>query len=131
VKEGIIEVACDGTEALKSISREFRTSKGGSNSFSMVAPTRKYLSQSNLKWTFRHVKGHQDKPREEFDICERLNDDCNTEAGIVREWREPQTRPQHSLSFPAESLAIWKGTSKVATNLQKELYKYIHKSAAK
>jgi hypothetical protein len=74
IQEVTIEVACDGIEALRAISRESQTPQSGSNSFDIVAPARKNLSQSPLRWTFRHVKGHQDKPRDEFDIWERLND---------------------------------------------------------
>jgi hypothetical protein len=87
-----------------------------------VAPTRKYLSQSTLNWKFRHVKKHQDKPREEFDIWERLNDEFNKDAGLFREWCESQNRPNHSILPPQEYWAIWKGTEKVTTNLQDGLY---------
>jgi hypothetical protein len=39
------------------------------------------------------VKGHQDKPRKEFDLWERLKDDCDHYAGISREMFETQARP--------------------------------------
>jgi hypothetical protein len=38
ITEGSIEVACDGIEALISISLGSHTTKGGSNSFDMVDP---------------------------------------------------------------------------------------------
>jgi hypothetical protein len=82
IQEGSIEVACDGIEALRAISRESRTPKSGSNSFDIVTAARKHLSQSTLRWTFRNVRGHQEKPRDEFDIWERLNDDCGKDAGV-------------------------------------------------
>jgi hypothetical protein len=131
VQEGSIKVACNGIEALRAISQYFRTPKSGSNSFDIVAPARKYSSQSSLKWTFRHVKGHQDKPREEFEIWERLNVDCDKDAGLFREWRGSQNRPSHSISFPQESWTIWKGMEKVATNIQDGLYNYIHEPVAR
>jgi hypothetical protein len=116
IQQGSVEVACDEIEALRAVSREFRTPKSGSNSFDIVAPTRKHLSQSPLIWTFRNLKGHQDKLREEFDIWERLNDDCDNDAGVFREWCESQHIPNHSISFPLESWTIWKGADKVASN---------------
>jgi hypothetical protein len=77
------------------------------------------------------VKGHQDKPREEFYIWERLNSDCEKDAGVFCEWCVYQRRPNHCITFPEESWAIWKGATKIATNLLEEIYNLVHAPAAK
>jgi hypothetical protein len=95
VKEGRIEVVCDGIKVLRSIYHEFNMVKGGANSFDLVVSARKYLSLPPLKWTFQHVKGHQDKPHEEFDLLERLNDDCDEDSGVFWELCVSQNIPTY------------------------------------
>jgi hypothetical protein len=76
-----VEAACDGIEALRAISEECKVTKSGRNSYDFIAAAKSHLAMSPLKWEFRHVRGHQKKPKTEIEIWERLNDDCDKEAG--------------------------------------------------
>jgi hypothetical protein len=46
IEEGAIKIACDGMEALRSMSREFNMVKGGSNSFDISVTAQNYLARS-------------------------------------------------------------------------------------
>jgi hypothetical protein len=72
--QGKLEIACDGIEALREISEEYKVTKSGRKSYDFITAAKTYLATSPLKWKFKHVRGHQKKPKAEFDIWERLND---------------------------------------------------------
>jgi hypothetical protein len=108
-----VEMACDGIEALREISEEYKVTKSGSNSYDFIAAAKSHLAISPLKWKFRHLRGHQKKAKTEFGIIwERLNDDCDKVAGAFREWCERQHTPNYSLTLPKEPWAEWRGADK-------------------
>jgi hypothetical protein len=41
---------------------------------------RKMIADSRITWKRRHVKGHQDIPRDQLDIWRKTNDDCDMDA---------------------------------------------------
>jgi hypothetical protein len=45
------------------------------------------------------MKGHQKKPKEEFDLWEWTNDDCDRDTGVFHKACEQQDRP--NISFPS------------------------------
>jgi hypothetical protein len=112
------------------IYEEYKSPKSGDNSYRMILSTRQYLSKSPIKWTFRHVKGHDKKPRSEFDMRERLNDDFYKEAGEFRKWCEKQQRVNYCITLPNEPWAVWRGGEKISTHLHQDVYDGIHDVAA-
>jgi hypothetical protein len=63
------------------ISEEFKVMKSGSNSYDFILAAKNHLEISPLTWKCGHVKGHQKKPKAEFDIWQKLNDYCDKESG--------------------------------------------------
>jgi hypothetical protein len=70
-----LELACNRIEAIREISEAYKVTKSGSNVYAFIAAAKNHLAISPLKWKFRHVKGHQEKPKAELDIWERPNND--------------------------------------------------------
>jgi hypothetical protein len=67
-------------------------------------------------------KRASEKPKAEFDIWERLNYDCDKDAGEFREWCERQHRSNYSITLPKEPWSTWRGVNKIASNLNKDAY---------
>jgi hypothetical protein len=59
----IVELACDGKEALQPISKEYKVTKSGSNSYDIIAAAKKHLATLPIQRKFRHVRGNQKTPK--------------------------------------------------------------------
>jgi hypothetical protein len=64
VTQGAIECGCDGKTALNKLSNLDDDIDPNGQQFDLLSATRAALRASPVKWTFYHVKGHQDKDPE-------------------------------------------------------------------
>jgi hypothetical protein len=81
IVEGRITVACDGEEALLRAFDPDRYTTTKSQNFDLILGIRKLTSESPIKWSFRHVYGHQDDdPYAVLDRWATLNTEMDTAA---------------------------------------------------
>ena len=60
ITEGEVELACDGLQSLKHVSRMEVTTEAKAPQFYLLAATRRVFRKCPVTVKFRHVKGHQD-----------------------------------------------------------------------
>jgi hypothetical protein len=80
VRNGTVELACDGIQALEYVFDTETSVAAGNNSYDLILAKRKLIANSRITWKRQHVKGNQDIPREQLNIWVRVNDDCDTDA---------------------------------------------------
>ena len=115
-----IEVACDGISALQNVFDEWNTIiKTNMKHYDVIAYARSVKDQSSVKWTSRHVYGHQDEVSTELSIWERLNVIVDNLAAEFWDKNSFQYNKAIPLSdgFPTVSI---KGTA-VCSNLRKTI----------
>jgi hypothetical protein len=77
---GTIEVACDGKSALQQAQWPEDFINTNYPHYDMILAIRSVRLLTQWKWSWRHVKGHQDDTGKVLDFWERMNVDMDTAA---------------------------------------------------
>jgi hypothetical protein len=80
VHEVLMELSCDGIQALEYV---FSTSKlvtAAVNYHDLILALKKLICESRIKWHYQHIKGREAIPREQLDIWNRANNDCDEDT---------------------------------------------------
>jgi hypothetical protein len=82
IGENEIELRCDGLGQIKIMNNIHRSTSNSRNHFDLIETLQKILDDSNTNWTFKHVKGHQDRfaRNQELDIWAKMNIIADNEA---------------------------------------------------
>ena len=132
INEGRVALACDGLEAYKIATRFNWTHTTNIGHFDMVTCLHQLLRNSNITWTFRHVKGHQDKNMNiaDIDIWGQLNMVADSYAKIAL-WRniesngrEQQMEQLHHAIQPI-TIEYKEYKTTIVSNLRKRLSHHI------
>ena len=75
ITQGSVELGCDGEDAYRTATRYMYTSSSKHSHHDLTSKLHTLIKESPITWTFRHVKGHQDKIKEldTLDIWEQMN----------------------------------------------------------
>jgi hypothetical protein len=126
IKDGSIECGCDGLGALSQVFNDDEASVEGSQ-FDLLSATRAALRSSPIKWTFRHVKGHQEDDIEAtLDRWALLNIQMDSLAKM--HWVE-QSHQQQPLNteITGEYWPVFISGRKIHSNLRESLYEEIYR----
>jgi hypothetical protein len=126
VRHGMIQLACDGIQALHYVFDTDKSVTAANNSHDINLAMRKMIADSRITRKRRHAKGHQDIPWEKLDIWDGANGDCDTDAKTFWAKCRHQQQTPKSISIDNGYCAIWSEDQMVATNTRKVLYHKIH-----
>ena len=102
ITEGEVELACDGLQALRYVSRMEVTIEAKAPQFDLLAATRRVFRKCPVTVKFRHIKGHQDDNfYADLDEWARLNIDMDD--GAKEHWlrcKDSCTRQQYIFGEP-------------------------------
>jgi hypothetical protein len=92
--------------------------------------TRKVLDRLPISFSHRRVPAHKDISRDEMDIWERSNDDCDTDAKAF--WKEEEAAGTlvTSTDLCDEPRALQIQGEKLSWNVKRNIYNSIHDSEA-
>lgn len=101
ITEGDVEVGCDGQQAYLVATRASYSPTTTISHFDISTTLHNLINNSVINWSFRHVKGHQDKILniDKIDIWGRLNMIADVDAKvalwehIVNQHPQPELRP--------------------------------------
>ena len=91
---GSVEVGCDCLSAITIITQEWEPKPTATLQGDLVYSIRKAIRNSNVTWTFRHVRGHQDDGAglSKLDGWARMNIDMD--AAAKEAWDETKQQPK-------------------------------------
>ena len=91
---GRVEVGCDCLSAITIITQEWEPKPTATLQGDLVYSIRRAIRHSNISWTFRHVRGHQDDGAglAELDGWARMNIDMD--AAAKEAWDETRQQPK-------------------------------------
>ena len=69
IDQGSVEIACDGLSALNQCAKLDANPQPKAPHFDIIAATRAVMNRCPIKWTFRHIYGHQDKVK--YNVLDR------------------------------------------------------------
>jgi hypothetical protein len=117
---GKITVGCDGLSALRQAENLCDFINPNIPHYDLIMAIRTVIAQTEWKWSWLHVKGHQDnkKPRNELDIWSRWNIDMDLQAKAF--WAE--ARKQYiDPEITGEPWRTEIGNKKITSNLRETL----------
>ena len=97
ITEGEVELACDGLQALRHVSRMEVATEAKAPQFDLLAATRSVCRNCPVTLKFRHVKGHQD------DLDEWASLNIEMDDGAKEHWlrsKNSRTRQQYIFGEP-------------------------------
>jgi hypothetical protein len=130
IKEGGIELACDGLSALnKAFPFQPHISIQDPN-YDLIAAIHKEHVNSPLTWTHKHVKGHQDDHTDisVLDNWSKLNIEADT---LAKAHLTVATRVAHYQNIANDPWSLWINGRKLIKNIMDTIYDRIHASSAK
>ena len=113
VEEGGMEIGCDGLSALR---RSFQVGPEEISAkhahFDILSGIHGMVRVSNIRWTVRYVKGHQDDVLEkDLDSWDLLNIECDLRAkGFLVEIIKGYKQPKHRIERSVGNQSIWNGS---------------------
>ena len=118
ITEGAIEVGCDGLNALRDCFTPGFTASCAKPHFDLVCAIRTLIKRTQIKWTWRHVDGHQlEDPFLEYGDLDRwgqLNEDMDLQAKALLHIMNHDRTLQYRIY--AEPWTLWVGNEKVSAN---------------
>jgi hypothetical protein len=121
--EGYIELGCDGLSALDSAFEKGYNIFHDIPSNDLVAAILALRRKTTLTWQHRHVTGHQDW--ESVLLHSWATRNITMDALAKQHLSIARTLPRH-FSISGEPWQIWIGTKKLTSNLQSQIYSFIH-----
>ena len=127
ITHGAIECGCDGKVDLDKLSNLDDETDTNGQQFDLLSATRAALRASTIKWTFRHVKGHQDDdPDAILDQWALLNIQMDNLA--KSHWQEQVTLAPLTMQILAgEYWPVFLNGRKVHSALRTTIYEDIYR----
>jgi Reverse transcriptase (RNA-dependent DNA polymerase) len=132
VEEGEVEVGCDNRTAVQKCFQPDWIINTSDPDFDLICATRTLASQSKVRWTPRHIKGHQDdhKDYDELDRWAKLN--CDMDRKAKAHWERVAIESRLPIwDIFGEPPSCWINGTKTYKALQSEIITGIHGTAAK
>ena len=124
IKEGAVELACDGLQALRHASTFNWTTDPRSPQFDLLTATRSMLSQCPVELHFRHVKGHQDDDfYAELDEWAKLN--IEMDDGAKEHWYRFRDQRSQSQYVYGEPWPLWIAGTKLTKEVARNITEHI------
>ena len=115
IKEGAIEVGCDGLNALRDCFKPGFTASCAKPHFDLICATRTIMERTPIKWLWRHVDAHQlDNPFIEYEDLDRwgqLNEDMDITAKSFLYVMDQERPIQYEIY--GEPWKLWVGDEKI------------------
>ena len=126
ITDGSITLGCDNEGAIKAIdmTKEYNSQW---NSYDILFQIRKELKRSPVKWTFKHVKGHQDEHQHEDQLDEWALANISADKMAKREMKKyleegcPYIKP---LKIDGDMWQLKIGEDTVVKNIMSEVLKH-------
>ena len=132
IQQGYIELGCDGLEAYKVATRHHFRPSCNIGHFDLASTLHRLIQNSQMTWTFRHVKGHQDDTVDiqSIDIWGRLNMVADAKAKValwehITEGNQPTQYTSISNALPALYTKFGQDNTMIVSNLKKRLRHHI------
>mgnify|MGYP003519673277 CR=1 FL=1 len=127
ISQGAIECGCDGEGAITKVFSEEDDANTDGSQFDLLSATRAALKASPIKWTFRHVKGHQDDILDAtLDRWALLNIEMDSLAKMHWLEKSGQQQPLNSM-ITGEYWPVFIDGRKIHSNLWDSLYEEIYR----
>ena len=123
LKEGRVELACDGESALFRMLTHTYTPTPNEKHYDILAAAKHLIDQCNIEWLPRHVRGHQDDKGGALDFWERNNVLMDKRA--KEEWARTVNLP-NTADAPTEQCSAWAGNWRLCGQYDKALREHIH-----
>jgi thiamine phosphate synthase YjbQ (UPF0047 family) len=123
IKEGSIEIGCDGLSALDSAFERGDQLFHDIPSYDLVSAILQLRRCSPLTWSYRHVRGHQDEGSGYLDVWATRNIQMDVLA--KQHFAFAQTAPRHFL-IQGEPWQLWVGNRKLTSRIQAHIYSFVH-----
>jgi hypothetical protein len=137
IGENEIELRCDRLGQIKIMNNIHRSTSNSRKHFDLIEVIRKLVDDGNTNWTFKHVKGHQDRfaRNQELDIWAKLNIIADDEAKkkVTQICRFPQLLEKRPTALPYEKCRVYICTdrgqkrNKISSQLSKTGKTEIHR----
>ena len=130
IQQGSVTVACNGLAALKS-SMEYQDEVPPTTQhFDLIMAIRHWMWQSPVKWTTKHVKGHQDdQPYDVLDRWATLNQAMDTRAkarlALLQQQLRQRTAPATPSAFEGEPWPLYFNGKKVSRDFVQRFYEHV------
>ncbi len=131
-----VELRCDGLGQIRIMNKMHPSTNNSRRHFDLIEAIRRILKESNTIWTFKHVKGHQDRlaKNQDLDIWAKLNIIADEEAKkkVTQICNYPQLLKNRPTLLPNEKCRIYITTerghtrTKISSQLVKTGEKAIH-----
>jgi len=125
IEQGQVEFACDGLQALERCAELNHRIRPRQPQFDLIEATRKVMKDAPIKWSSRHVKGHQDNFYGPLDQWAHMNVFCDTVAKL--HWADTTQHPTApQITIAGEPWSLWIKTKKIATDMEVQINEHIH-----
>jgi hypothetical protein len=126
IPNGSVSFGSDCEAALCYIFDQNKKATAIKNSFDFIMAIRKVLDRLPISFSHRHVPAQQDISRDELDIWERANDDCDTDAKAFLKKEEAAGTLVTSTDLCDETWSLWIQGEKLSSNVKINIYNSIH-----
>ena len=128
VKDGVVELACDGLQALRHVATLHKMTEPKMPQFDLLAATRRMLQLCPVTFKFRHVKGHQDDDPDglldEWAILNIAMDD-----GAKEQWYQSHTQRGQEPYIFGKPWPLWVAGRKIAKEVAMSITDHIKGNA--
>jgi len=119
IKEGQVEIGCDGSSALTTVFEWGPYLAHDTTDFDLVGAIHAIRKVSCITWSYRHVRGHQDDYSSELDVWAQRN--VNMDSKAKAHLAVAQHTERH-YDIEGEPWQVWIKHNKVTANIQMKLY---------
>ena len=131
ITNGHVTIGCDNIEAGKNMLQPIQRHSPRMEHFDLLWITWEYKKKNTIFWTYKHVKGHQDRKHHTLTRWEQMNVRMDTTAkSLMRFIINNPNLPQPTLHFN-DHWELQCGENKVTGNVRKSVINHIHGRALK
>jgi len=124
IQEGAIEIGCDGLSALQTSFDYGPHLSSDISNYDLIGAIYHMRKMSKVSWTYRHVKGHQDKTSSDLDEWATQNVRMDT---LAKQHLSSARRAPRHYNIAGEPWQLWVEGKKITSRIQERIYSAVHR----
>jgi len=124
IQEGAIEIGCDGLSALQTSFDYGPHLSYDISNYDLIGAIYHMRKMSKVSWTYRHVKGHQDKTSSDLDEWATQNVRMDT---LAKQHLSSARRAPRHYNIAGEPWQLWVEGKKITSRIQERIYSAVHR----